>query len=409
MDFGWAIIRYTSSRKLVPMTADEPYFLAVRDIMEADPLTIAPDTPVRDVVRVMTKLRLGAMLIGVGPTLHGIFSERDLLDMAADMGTDWGQLPVSTWMTAEVETISADAGWEDAMAMMERLHIRHLPVVDDGRLVGILYARQLMAHRAHHLNQQVEKRTHELSERDRTMQYQLQVAGRLLNRALLPKSPPDGPELTWAVRYSPLDALGGDYYDFVNHDEHNVGVLIADAAGHSVPAAMVAVMARIAFAEVTRSTTGPAQVLTAMNERLLGLTEERFVTAFFGRLNRRDRTMTCANAGHPHPIHYSARTGQCQPVGPRGLMLGVMDDVAYPELTINLDSGDRLVFYTDGVSEANNGNGDMFGVDRLVEAVSEAATHTAEVMLQHIETRLQDFRGDQDAMDDVTILVAEVR
>ncbi len=391
------------------MTGDEPHFLAVRDIMEEGPLTIAPDTPVRDVVRVMTKLRLGAMLIGVGPILHGIFSERDLLDMAADMGTDWGQLPVSNWMTRELETISADAGWEDAMAMMERLHIRHLPVVDDGQLVGILYARQLMAHRAHHLNQQVEKRTHELSERDRAMQYQLQVAGRLLNRALLPKSPPDGPELAWAVRYSPLDALGGDYYDFVNHDANNVGVLITDAAGHSVPAAMVAVMARIAFAEVTRNTTAPAEVLKAMNDRLLGLTEERFVTAFFGRLNRHDRTMTCANAGHPHPIHYSARTGVCQPVGPRGLMLGIMDDVAYPEMTINLDPGDRLVFYTDGVSEASNGNGDMFGVERLVEAVSDAAGRNAEELLQHIEERLQDFRGDQHASDDVTILVAAVK
>jgi phosphoserine phosphatase RsbU/P len=391
------------------MTAGEPHTLAVRDIMEADPLTIAPDTPVRDVVRVMTRLRLGAMLIGVGPVLHGIFSERDLLDMAADMGPNWGMAPISDWMTRDLETISADAGWEDAMAMMERLHIRHLPVVDDGHLVGILYARQLMAHRAHHLNQQVERRTHELSERDRTMQYQLQIAGRLLNRALLPKSPPDGPDLAWAVCYSPLDALGGDYYDFVNHDAHSLGVLIADASGHSVPAAMVAVMARIAFAEVTRSTTQPAEVLAAMNARLLGLTEERFVTAFFARLDRLAHKLVCANAGHPLPIHYSARKKECRPVGPRGLMLGVLEEVAYPELTIDLEPGDRIVFYTDGVTEANNASGEMFGADRLMESIRNADNQDAAGLLRHIEDGLQDFRGDRPVNDDVTILVAEVK
>lgn len=391
------------------MAAAETHVLTVRDIMEEGPLTIPPDTPVRDVVRVMTKLRLGALLIGVGPILHGIFSERDLLDMAADMGSEWGQSPVSQWMTRELETIAADAGWEDAMAMMERMHIRHLPVVEDGQLVGILYARQLMAHRTDHLNQQVEKRTHELSERDRLMQYQLQVAGRLLNRALLPKSPPDGPDMAWAVRYSPLDALGGDYYDFVNYDADHVGVLIADAAGHSVPAAMVAVMARIAFAEVTRLTTRPAEVLTAMNQRLLGLTEERFVTAFFAQLDRRARTLTCANAGHPLPIHYCAKTKDCRPVGPRGLMLGVIEDVDYAEISIQLEADDRLVFITDGVTEASGEDGKMFGVERVVDAARTASDKDAVGLLHHIEQQLHDFRGQQPASDDLTILVAAMK
>ena len=146
-----------------------------------------------------------------------------------------------------------------------------------------------------------------------------------------------------------------------------------------------------------------------MNERLLGLTEERFVTAFFARLDRPARTMTCANAGHPHPIHYSSRTKECHPVGPRGLMLGVMEDVAYPELMIQLDPGDRLVFFTDGVVEANDVAGVMFGVERLIEAVRGAAHLPAAGLLQHIEDQLQTFCGDRPAADDVTILVAEVK
>src|SRR5437867_3642132 len=84
------------------------------------------------------------------------------------------------------------------------------------------------------------------TERDQLIQYEMNVAGRLLNRALVPGAPHDGPDIAWAVRYSPLDAVGGDYYDFVAPDDRHIGVLIADASGHSVAAAMVAIMARIA-------------------------------------------------------------------------------------------------------------------------------------------------------------------
>src|SRR5262249_7129981 len=145
------------------------------------------------------------------------------------------------------QTIGPDAGWEEAAALMERLHVRHLPVVEGGQAVGIVTARQLIAHRTEHLNRLVEDRTRELQrlteellERDRQTQRHLRTAGRLLNRLLLPGAPPRRPELSWAVHFRPLDPLGGDYYDFAEPDGRHLGVLIADASGHSIPAAMVA-------------------------------------------------------------------------------------------------------------------------------------------------------------------------
>src|SRR5205823_6808806 len=116
----------------------------------------------------------------------------------------------------------------------------------------------------------------------------LKVAGRLMNRLLLPGAPPDWPELAWAVHFRPLDPLGGDYYDFAQPDGRHLGVLIADASGHSLPAAMVAIMARIAFAE-TAGTPRPAKVLAAMNRRLQALADERFGTAFYGVFERHAR------------------------------------------------------------------------------------------------------------------------
>src|SRR3954452_20708975 len=104
-------------------------------------------------------------------------------------------------MTRDPHTVSPDVSWEDAAALLDQLHVRHLPVVEGGRVVGILSARLLMSHRAGHLNQQVEERTPELQRltgellhRKRHAQRGLKVAGRLMNRLLLPGAPPDWPE-----------------------------------------------------------------------------------------------------------------------------------------------------------------------------------------------------------------------
>src|SRR5205823_2543496 len=149
--------------------------------------------------------------------------------------------------------------------------------------------------------------------RDAEMMYNLRAAGRLQNRLLLPTAPPDWPELRWGVHYAPLDHLGGDLYDFAHPGPDHLGFLIADASGHSIPAAMVAIMSRIAFSGAARSTVRPGEVLTAMNAGLQGLSDERFVTAFYGVYDRRTRALSYASAGHPYPPRWSARTGEAQP------------------------------------------------------------------------------------------------
>src|SRR5205823_13627178 len=179
--------------------------------------------------------------------------------------------PVADWMTRDPHTIDPDAGWEHAVAMMEDERVRHLPVIEDGRIIGIVSARQLIGRRNEHLNRLVDERTDELqrlydkvSARDAEMRQNMSVAGRLQKRLLLPGAPPGWPEVRWGIHYAPLDPLGGDYYDFVVSGDRHMGLLIADASGHSVPAAMVAVMARFAFAEVVRQTVRPAEVLGFM-------------------------------------------------------------------------------------------------------------------------------------------------
>lgn len=389
--------------------------VTVRDVMTDQPVTVAPDHPVQEVLRLMNDHRIGAVLVATNGRVEGIFTERDFLRQAAAAPPGWRQRPVGDWMERDLHSIDPDTGWEEAVGMMERLHVRHLPVVERGKIVGIVSARQLFARRNEHLNRVVDERTEQLqrlydqvSARDAEMRQNMVVAGRLQTRLLLPGSPPGWPELHWGIHYAPVDPLGGDYYDFAAPNEQQLGILIADASGHSVPAAMVAIMARFAFAEVVRHTVRPREVLAFMNRRLQGLTDERFVTAFYGLLDRQTREFRYASAGHPPPLRFNPKRGAIEPLSARGLMLGIVPEASYEESSLRLEPGDRLCLYTDGVVDSRNLKKEAFGLERLEGCLRDAAALPAAKLVERLVAQLQEFRSDRPAWDDLTLLVAEV-
>lgn len=390
--------------------------LTVRHVMDKTPVAVAPECPVSEVLRLMNHRRIGSVLVVRGvDTLLGIFTERDLLRRVAIAVPGWRDHPVSEWMTPNPHVIGPDVGWDEAVGMMDKHRVRHLPVIEDGRLIGIVSTRLLMARRAEYLNREVEERTRELRRandqllaRDSEMLHNLRAAGRLQTKVMLPQSPPDWPDLRWAIHYAPLDLLGGDYYDFATPDADHLGFLIADASGHSIPAAMVAVMTRFAFGQESAKKAQPGEVLTAMNGRLQELAEERFVTAFYGVFDRTSRALRYSTAGHPHPLYFEARTGAVRQLGGSGFVLGIMPDEVYGDRELSLAPGDKLCFYTDGLIEARNEIGEMYGTERLVGCLTAHGRDPAGALMDHILSCQRSFSGSEALGDDLTLAIVEV-
>jgi sigma-B regulation protein RsbU (phosphoserine phosphatase) len=390
--------------------------ITVRDVMTPDPIRLAPEQTIQEALDLMNRHRVGAVLVTLEDRLRGIFTERDFLRRAATASPGWRTATLAEWMSPDPYTIPPDAGWEQALTSLERLRVRHLPVVEDGRVVGIVSARQLIGRRAEYLKTVVGARTREVRQaneallaRDAEMRHSMKAAARLQRHVVLPHAPPAWAEISIGVHFAPLDPLGGDYYDFATPGDDHLGILIADASGHGIPAAMVAVMTRFAFVEAAARTTSPGEVLTALNARLQELTDERFVTAFYGVFDRRNRRLTYANAGHPFPLHYSAADKTCRPLSARGFLLGVSPEEVYRERSVELAPGDRLGFFTDGVTDTRNDLGESFSLDRFQEGLlSLPDGGNPKEWVKEIVGRLAEFRGSERAVDDVTMILAGV-
>lgn len=388
--------------------------LIVRQVMQPEPVTVPPDCPMHEVMRVMNRHRIGAVLVVRGEDeLVGIFTERDLVRRVITAIPGWRDYPVSDWMTPTPHTIGPDVGWDEAVGRMTKLRVRHLPVIENGRLAGVISSRALMVRRADYLNARVDARTRELRQlndellaRDSEVRHYLRAAGQLQKNLLLPHAPPEWPELGWGIHYAPLDHLGGDYYDFAEPEPDHLGFLIADASGHSMPAAMVAVMTRMAFAEAAAGSVHPGEVLTVMNSRLVELTtDERFVTAFYGVLDRRTGVLRYASAGHPPPLKVDGRTGGVTELSGTGFLLGVMPGEVYGERRVEVHPGDRLAFFTDGLVEARNEIGELFGTDRLTGCLrTHGRGQPADIVRDVLECQ-RGFSRRTPMTDDCTLVV----
>jgi serine phosphatase RsbU (regulator of sigma subunit) len=243
-------------------------------------------------------------------------------------------------------------------------------------------------------------RVAEAQERERIEQ-ELQVA-RQIQQALLPEATPqlDGWELT--TYYEPAREVGGDFYDFLEFEDGRVGLVVGDATGKGMPAALVMATTRGTLRAVVQSVESPGEVLARVNEALVAeVPQNMFVTCLYAILDPKRTSLRYANAGHDLPyLHHS---GECEELRARGMPLGLMPAMSYEEKEIELDVGEGVFFYSDGLVEAHDPNGEMFGFPRLKALIAEHAEEGS--IGNFLMEELHSFVGDGwEQEDDITLL-----
>jgi len=231
---------------------------------------------------------------------------------------------------------------------------------------------------------------------------------RLIQRALLPSAMPAVPGCEIAARWEPASDFGGDCYDALRLGGGRVGVSIADVCGKGLPAAFLMSNLQASVRAFAAQQSSPRYVAAGINRALCGNPALRtFATFFYGVIDTTTRTLTFSNAGHNPPILVRA-DGQVERLSTGGMVLGVMESVAYEQRETRLQSGDRLVLFTDGLNEAENSAGADFGDDQLVDTVVAHRAQPAAILLETVFNRVREFTGGRFA-DDATLIAIAVK
>jgi serine phosphatase RsbU (regulator of sigma subunit) len=242
-------------------------------------------------------------------------------------------------------------------------------------------------------------------ERERERIEQELLVARRIQQASLPKEVPELEGWKISPLYRPAREVGGDFYDFHLLPEGRLGVVVGDATGKGVPAALVmsTTCGMLQLAAQALGSSSPGEVLSQVNEALVArIPQNMFVTCFYAILEPQSATLSYANAGHDLP--YLQRRGEAEELRARGMPLGLMLGMGYEENEIVLDRGEAALFYSDGLVEAHDPKGEMFGFPRLQALVAEHAEE---------ERPLEDFLMEElysfveegwEQEDDITLL-----
>jgi serine phosphatase RsbU (regulator of sigma subunit) len=232
---------------------------------------------------------------------------------------------------------------------------------------------------------------------------------RAIQASFLPKRAPDLLGFEVAGTSRPHDQVGGDYYDFIPVSESRLGLAVADVSGKGIPAALIMAGFRMSLLAEIRNEFAIRAVMRKVNSLLHESTErDKFVTAFYGVLDTKNRVLTFSNAGHNPPI-LLRRGGAVEHLEEGGVALGVLADVRYEDRPVALFPGDVLVMYTDGVSEAESESMEQFGSERLEQTIERLKDRSAQGIVDGIVETVLDWAGERGQNDDLTLLVLKVK
>jgi sigma-B regulation protein RsbU (phosphoserine phosphatase) len=229
--------------------------------------------------------------------------------------------------------------------------------------------------------------------------------GQRIQRSFLPDRNPEVPNFDIAGANFSSDRVGGDYYDYIRIADKHWGIVVGDVSGKGIPAALIMASFRASLIAEIRNNYAIRTTMAKVNRLLWESVEpDRFVTALFGVLDVDERRFTYVNAGHNPALLYRAATAQFDTLDATGPLLGTFESATYKERLVDLRAGDVLVLYTDGVTEAMNASGDLFGEERLRQVIQGRKDEPAQALVRSIRESVLAFAaGERD--DDLTIVV----
>lgn len=237
------------------------------------------------------------------------------------------------------------------------------------------------------------------------LQQELQIAS-AVQLSILPRAMPDDPRMELGCRIFPARDVGGDFYDFFMLDEHHLGFVIADVSGKGIPAALFMAISRTLLKSTARFVRKPAACVQRLNALLAAENEQMlFVTLFYATLDLRTGRLDYVNAGHHAPWLIDAQGTLSAVPLTHGIAVGIEEEIAYEQKTLHLRPGDMLYLYTDGITEAFNPEGEVFGEERLAGLLrAQPADVALDVLTDAVIADVRAFENGTDPTDDVTSL-----
>ncbi|MCW7496717.1 SpoIIE family protein phosphatase [Leptospira levettii] len=255
------------------------------------------------------------------------------------------------------------------------------------------------------LEQRVRERTIELREKNQDLEQDLFFASQLQSY-LLPKNHPKTEGIRIHTTYLPMRQVGGDLYDWVELDENRLILLIADVAGHGVPAAFVSSMVKVQFRESAKSIHSPKLILEHMNQALTSLVSRYFITACCALVDTRENTIIFSTAGHPNPILYNKIRKSFEFMNIKGPIIGWKESFTFTEWKHQIQKGDRYFFFTDGVTEARAEN-KLFGEGKILDLLEKGKNKDIKSLSQEIVVQITKY-SDAELKDDVTFFFVDI-
>jgi serine phosphatase RsbU (regulator of sigma subunit) len=306
-----------------------------------------------------------------------------------------GCLLVASFMTRPIKTLVKD------LKVVEEGHLEHRTKVATKDEIGALAAT---------FNEMVEG----LQEREALAQQQLKVENELavatqIQQNLLPKAIPEIPGFDIGAYYDSALQVSGDYYDFMELQADLHGIIVADVSGKGVPGSMVMTMARAMIRMASATSIDPVKTMQRSNAILHpDIKRGMFLTCMYGILDPEQKSFKIISAGHNPLYYYRARTDSMEEYNPNGMGLGIdsgkIFDRLLQEETVTFEPGDRAVLYTDGVNEAMNEAGEIYGDPRLLQFCQDNKDLTSAEFIDKLVLDIADHRGNAEQSDDITIV-----